>query len=92
MGMIKIKRYKNLINNIAKYYTKKIEQYGASHKGVDWNSTKSQELRFTQLLKICESDKKFLINDLGCGYGYLAYFMIKKVYNFDNLGIEISKK
>ena len=59
MVWIKVKRYKNPINNIAKYYTKKIEKYGANYRGVDWNSIKSQELWFIQLLKIYKSDKNY---------------------------------
>lgn len=87
-----MKIFRSQIDDIKKYYTEKIEKYGANYRGVDWNSKKSQEVRFIQLLKICEDDKDFCINDLGCGYGYLAYFMIKKGYNFDYLGIDISDK
>jgi len=87
-----MKKFRSQINDIKKYYTEKIEKYGANYRGVDWNSKKSQEVRFIQLLKICEGDKDFCINDLGCGYGYLAYFMIKKEYNFNYLGIDISDK
>ena len=59
------------LETIRDYYAGKIEQFGATHKGADWNSTDSQELRFEQLLKVCGNDEEFSLNDLGCGYGAL---------------------
>lgn len=87
-----MKKYNDLIDNIKVYYNKKIDKYGPNHRGVDWNSKESQELRFGQLLKVCNRDKKFTINDFGCGYGYLAYFMLNEGYDFEYLGIDISDK
>ena len=34
------------------YYASKFNEFGATHRGADWNSIESQELRFTQLLKV----------------------------------------
>lgn len=87
-----MKKYNDIINNVKIYYNNKIDKYGPNYRGVDWNSKESQELRFKQLLKVCNRDKKFTINDFGCGYGYLAYFMLKEGYNFEYLGIDISDK
>ena len=87
-----MKKYNDIINNVKIYYNNKIDKYGPNYRGVDWNSKESQELRFKQLLKVCNRDKKFTINDFGCGYGYLAYFMLKEDYNFEYLGIDISDK
>jgi len=87
-----MKKYNDFINNVKVYYNEKIDKYGPNYRGVDWNSKESQELRFKQLLKVCNRDKKFTINDFGCGYGYLAYFMLIEGYEFEYLGIDISDK
>ena len=59
----------------ARYYGDKVRQFGASPRGVDWNSPESQTLRFEQLLKLCPDDRSFSINDYGCGYGALVDYL-----------------
>jgi SAM-dependent methyltransferase len=66
-----------LIESARQYYAGKFNEFGASHRGADWNSVESQELRFTQLLKVCEGDSVFELNDLGCGYAAM-YDLLKK--------------
>lgn len=58
---------------VANYYTRKIETFGETPRGVDWNSKESQELRFLQLCKIITNRAGFSLNDLGCGYGALSF-------------------
>jgi hypothetical protein len=41
-----------LLNNVCTYYTGRLAQHGATPRGVDWNSTESQHLRFEQLLRV----------------------------------------
>lgn len=60
-----------VLNSVEKYYSAKIQQHGATAKGVDWNGETSQVLRFEQLTRIVRCEQP-IINDLGCGYG--AYF------------------
>ena len=36
----------------ARYYADRLEQFGATPRGVDWNSAESQELRFGRLLEL----------------------------------------
>jgi hypothetical protein len=67
-----------LIESARNYYAGKFHEFGPTHCGVDWNSTESQELRFTQLLKVCGKDPDFELNDLGCGYAAL-YEHVKKM-------------
>ncbi|MBX9720437.1 MAG: class I SAM-dependent methyltransferase [Candidatus Obscuribacterales bacterium] len=79
---------------VAEYYSKKLEEFGVSHRGVDWNSTESQELRFDQLLKVVDWNKPFLVNDLGCGYAAMYDYMksLKATQNqeFQYLGYDLS--
>jgi SAM-dependent methyltransferase len=62
-------------NGVRVYYSAAIEQYGPIPYGVDWSSAASQYLRFLQLLKICDFDKAFSLNDFGCGYGALLQYL-----------------
>ena len=59
------------VRQSAEYYAEKLKTYGADHRGADWNSRESQQLRFEQLLRVCGSDFAD-VNDYGCGYGALA--------------------
>lgn len=63
-----------ILSEVANYYTDKLAQHGETPRGVDWNGTESQVLRFEQLGKILPASG-FSLNDLGCGYGALLdYF------------------
>lgn len=80
------------LEKIANYYTDKISKFGTTPKGVDWNNSDVQYLRFAQLLKLIDTDKKFSLNDLGCGYGALADFIHANITtNFLYRGFDISE-
>lgn len=81
-----------LLSKIDHYYTKKVLEHGPSHRGVDWNSTETQELRFCQLLKLCDFNQNFSLIDYGCGYGYLYQYMQNQGYKFNYHGIDISNE
>jgi SAM-dependent methyltransferase len=79
-----------ILERVRQYYDQKLETYGATPQGVDWNSPESQELRFQQLLKICDCSGPFSINDYGCGYGALIDYMMDRGYTFLYRGFDIS--
>ncbi|HUH99287.1 MAG TPA: class I SAM-dependent methyltransferase [Anaerolineales bacterium] len=76
------------LEQVKSYFGKRIEQHGASPRGVDWNSAESQKTRFDQLLKIIETPS-FSILDYGCGYGALADYMEQKGLRADYYGFDI---
>ena len=76
------------LEQVKSYFGKRIEQHGASPRGVDWNSDESQNTRFDQLLKIIEV-QPFSILDYGCGYGALAEYMDRKGLQSDYYGFDI---
>ena len=43
-----------ILPDIAEYYSAKIDQYGETPSGVDWNGFDSQMLRFTELIRVIE--------------------------------------
>ena len=56
---------------VAAYYTEKLDRFGETPRGVDWNSDEAQQIRFDQILSVCADDPAYRINDIGCGYGAL---------------------
>ena len=80
-----------ITEGVKKYYSEKIVNYGPTSKGVDWNSTESQYLRFEQLCKIINKSSKFTLCDYGCGYGELFNYLKKNVSDeFTYKGFDIS--
>lgn len=86
-----MKKKPDLLADVARYYTGRLSEHGATPQGVDWNGAESQVLRFEQLCKIIEIDKPFSMNDLGCGYGALYEFLADKYPKFSYVGIDVSQ-
>lgn len=81
-----------ILESVRQYYSEKVKTYGATPRGVDWNSPESQALRFEQLLKVCDTTRTFSINDYGCGYGALVEYMTYRGYAFQYCGFDISEE
>ena len=83
-----------LHREIAAYYTETVVRHGATPRGVDWTCQATQEMRFVQLLKVCEFGAPVSVNDLGCGYGALAGFLARRhpAADVDYLGIDVSRE
>ncbi len=82
-----------VLAGVRDYYTSKVARHGPTALGVDWPCSVTQELRFTQLLELCDFSAPFTLNDLGCGYGALLAYLAshhrgKKV---DYLGMDVSE-
>lgn len=81
-----------VLTRIETYYTDKVLRHGASPRGVDWTCMATQELRFVQLLKLCDFSGPFSLNDVGCGYGALIGFLVRRhpQADVDYLGVDLS--
>jgi len=82
--------FDQILKRTESYYSEKVKAHGATARGVDWNSTESQILRFAQLLKVCDTSAPFSINDYGCGYGALATYLRSTGDVFQYCGFDIS--
>jgi len=84
--------FAGLYSDIGRYYTEKVNTHGATPWGVDWPCLPTQELRFVQLLRLCDFGLPLTLNDLGCGYGAMLAFLAKrhKRKSIDYLGIDLS--
>jgi SAM-dependent methyltransferase len=78
--------------DVERYYSGKFAEHGPSAKGVDWNSEESQELRFEQLARLFSSPQHgFSVNDVGCGYGAFAAFLVERGYDASYTGYDLSR-
>lgn len=82
--------YDRIRSRVQQYYDEKIQTHGPTAKGVDWNSPESQQMRFSQLLKVVDRGASFTINDFGCGYGALADYLQHEGLSFRYRGFDIS--
>ncbi|MCR5884698.1 class I SAM-dependent methyltransferase [Rhizobacter sp. J219] len=74
------------------YYSAKVAEFGVTPRGVDWTCAATQNLRFIQLLRICDVASGVSLNDLGCGYGALLAFSRERHPGaaLDYLGVDLS--
>lgn len=86
-----MKKKQDLLTDVARYYTGKLAEHGATPRGADWDGAASQQLRFIQLCKIVGSVAPFSVNDLGCGYGALYDFLAANYPQFSYVGIDVSQ-
>ena len=77
---------------VAQYYGQKLRRHGATPAGADWLSAAGQDLRLALLLRVCDLNGPFSLNDLGCGYGALLDYLLSRHpgSHGDYLGIDVS--
>jgi SAM-dependent methyltransferase len=79
-----------LLAKVESYYSSRFAEHGPNARGVDWNGTHSQELRFTKLLEIAQGANGFSLNDYGCGYGALVEFLARSGIEARYTGFDLS--
>jgi SAM-dependent methyltransferase len=79
---------------VERHYSGTVARHGATAFGVDWSCIPTQELRFVQLLKLCDFARPFSINDVGCGYGALLGFLGRRHRgkSIDYVGVDLSEE
>ena len=79
------------LNKVKDYFVEKLEKYGATHRGVDYNSSESQELRFLQLTRVIDSSRKYSMLDYGSGYGGMYDYLIRIGHQLHYVGYDIAE-
>jgi len=74
------------------YFSEKLETFGATSKGVDYNGPEAQERRFEQLVKVIDSVQPFTVVDYGSGYGAMFDFLSTKGWTFEYYGVDLIEK
>jgi len=80
-----------ILLTVGRYYADRLQEFGATPRGVDWNSAESQTLRFERLLDLvagAPADASLL--DVGCGYGALLDAIRARALTLDYRGLDIS--
>ena len=77
-----------------KFYTKSINRFGISAKGVHWDNKFTQYKRFQILTKpVLDDLPQSTIIDAGCGFGeYLRYLLINNIKFQDYIGYDCEPK
>ena len=84
-------RFPAILETVERYYAEKLRAFGATPRGVDWNSAESQALRFSRLLQLLEDDD-VSVNDYGCGYGALADYLDDAGRRLTYCGFDVSEQ
>lgn len=74
------------------YFSEKLENFGPTSKGVDYNGPEAQERRFEQLVKVINATQPFSVIDYGSGYGAMFDFLQKKGWQFEYYGVDLIEK
>lgn len=74
------------------YFERTLGEHGATPRGVDWNSSEAQELRFDQLLAIVEPGAPGSLLDYGCGYGALVPYLARRRPDLIYTGFDVSER
>jgi SAM-dependent methyltransferase len=85
-------RAQELLQQTRQYYEGKLAEHGPTARGVDWNSTESQRLRFRELARLLEGDPDASVLDYGCGYGALRPYLRECGHRGPYVGFDISQR
>jgi SAM-dependent methyltransferase len=84
-----ISGFDELRRGAASYYGAKLREHGPTARGVDWNSSQSQVLRFDRLLEVVDRRDGTLL-DYGCGYGALADHLVARGDAIEYCGYDVA--
>src|SRR5258706_15369575 len=74
------------------YFTEKLETFGATAKGVDYNGEQAQQTRFAELVKVIDPAEKFSVIDYRCGYGAMFDSVHALGLDFEYYGVDLIEK
>jgi SAM-dependent methyltransferase len=79
------------LNKVKNYFSDKLEVHGATHRGVDYNSTEAQRARFFQLIRVIDSSVKYSLLDFGSGYGGMYDYLLQLGHTLHYVGYDIAE-
>lgn len=79
------------LEKVKEYFAQKLETFGPTHRGVDYNSTESQEIRFAQLVKVIDASQKYSLLDFGSGYGGMYDYLLRLGHKVHYVGYDIAE-
>jgi SAM-dependent methyltransferase len=91
MNEPQIRPSREILETVDRYYTEKLRQFGATHRGVDWSTAESQELRYSRVLQVLDDEEARSVIDYGCGYGALLDYLSASGRRVAYHGFDISQ-
>jgi len=79
------------LSKVKDYFIEKLAAHGATHRGVDYNSSEAQERRFFQLTKIIDASRKYSLLDFGSGYGGMYDYLLRLGHQLHYVGYDIAE-
>lgn len=79
------------LSKVKRYFSERLNEHGPVHLGVDWNSVESQELRFSQVLKVIDPGQRYSVLDFGSGYGGMYDFLVRLGHQIHYVGYDIAE-
>jgi SAM-dependent methyltransferase len=76
------------VNELKNYFQDKLDRFGLTPRGVDWNSTSAQEIRFDQLTRIISPGRPYSLLDYGSGFGALYDYLRRRGDDLTYLGFD----
>lgn len=83
-------KFKNDKEIILEVYRSSMNQFGKTIRGITWGSEMSQQIRFQILSDIGDVTNRKIL-DVGCGFGDLYWYLLKKYINISYTGIDINE-
>jgi len=80
------------LDEIRDYFADKLKTFGATPRGVDWNSETSQDNRFAQLARVIQPTSGYSLLDYGSGYGAFYDYLVNQGHSLDYCGFDIVEK
>lgn len=77
------------LDPIRDYFIRKLKDHGPTYKGVDCASDRAQEVRFDQLARIFNNNRRYVLLDYGCGYGAMLSYLLRQGHEVDYWGYDI---
>ena len=74
------------------YFSEKLDTFGATARGVDYNGEQAQQTRFAELVKVIDPVSKFSVIDYGSGYGAMFEFINQRRWDFEYYGVDLIEK
>jgi len=76
------------MTDIKSFYQKRYKKYGCDPKSLSWKSRGAAHQRFRQFWAEIDFNAKSVL-DVGCGFGEMAKFLLKRYENIDYTGVDI---
>lgn len=77
------------LDPVRAYFQQKLEAYGPTHRGVDYNSDRAMETRFDQLIRLFRGATQYSLLDFGSGYGAMLAYLQRMGHTVAYTGYDI---